>query len=138
MQLLPAPSGCFLLSLLVSLASDSRLWPAPTADVSHQAYSLLQAYLQRFPYASLGRHEGGQHAGKPYLILDDQAAWQPLAAAADFKGLSRKYIFEEAIKASWMQLNARQLVVDCVKGGWQCYWHGEWSTWAPLQRFLCV
>lgn len=39
-------------------------------------------YLQRLPYASLGRHEGGLFAGRPYLILDELAAWQPLAALA--------------------------------------------------------
>jgi hypothetical protein len=49
--------------------------------VSHQAYSLLYAYLHRFPYATLaptGEAEGGE--GRPLLLLDEGAAWQPLAA----------------------------------------------------------
>lgn len=52
----------------------------PAADVSHQAYCLLRSYLQRFPYARLERHQGGHHAGHPFVVFDTSAAWQPLAA----------------------------------------------------------
>ncbi|KAL4855002.1 Cilia- and flagella-associated protein 45 [Chlorella vulgaris] len=68
-------------------------------DVSHQAYSLLCAYLHRFPYATLaptGEAEGGE--GRLLLLLDEGAAWQPLAAITDPSGLSRRYILEEAVK----------------------------------------
>jgi hypothetical protein len=50
--------------------------------VSYQAYALLDAYLQRFPYAAQGRQQGGRHDGRPVLVLDERAAWQPLAALA--------------------------------------------------------
>lgn len=50
------------------------------ADVSHQAYCLLRGYLQRFPYARLERHDGGPYAGRPFVVFDTAAAWQPLAA----------------------------------------------------------
>lgn len=54
----------------------------PPADVSYQAYALLDSYLQRFPYAAAGRQLGGPHDGRPLLVLDERAAWQPLAALA--------------------------------------------------------
>ena len=53
---------------------------SPPADVSFQAYSLLRGYLQHFPYASLRYHEEGQWAGRPYVAIDEGAAWEPLAA----------------------------------------------------------
>ncbi|KAL4458450.1 hypothetical protein ABPG75_013315 [Micractinium tetrahymenae] len=67
-------------------------------DVSHQAYCLLRGYLQRFPYARLERHEGGSYAGRPFVVFDTSAAWQPLAALSNRQGLTKRYLFEEAIK----------------------------------------
>lgn len=60
-----------------------RTPPPCPADVSFQAYSLLHAYLQRFPYVRLGAHPAGSPwAGRPFLVVDERAAWEPLAAAA--------------------------------------------------------
>ncbi|PSC68396.1 flagella associated [Micractinium conductrix] len=67
-------------------------------DVSFQAYSLLRGYLQHFPYASLRYHEEGQWAGRPYVAIDEGAAWEPLAANRTAGSLTREYLFEEAIK----------------------------------------
>lgn len=52
------------------------------ADVSYQAFTALQSMLRRFPYASIGRHESGPWAGRPYVIVDERVAWQPLEAMA--------------------------------------------------------
>lgn len=66
--------------MLTPLAADRSSAPVPPADVSHQAYSLLQAHLRRYPYASVARHAAGPHAGRPYLLIDERGAWQPLEA----------------------------------------------------------
>lgn len=68
--------------LRTQLAAAPPAPPLPAADVSYQAYSLLQGYLTRYPYASLARHADGEWQGRPFLVIDERAAWQPLEASA--------------------------------------------------------